>query len=99
VSWKELAQVAARLMNVRPRSLTVPPWMARAAGFFAEIGANLARKPSIVSREKVAEAECLWWLCDSSRLAREIGFSAPTGIETGLSETLAWYKGAGWIRY
>jgi nucleoside-diphosphate-sugar epimerase len=99
VSWKELSEVAARLMNVRPRSLTVPAWMARAAGFFAEIGANITRKPSIVSREKVAEAECRWWLCDPSRLAREIGFSAPTGIETGLRETLAWYKGAGWIRY
>ena len=99
VNWKDLAAVAARLMNIRPRSLTVPLWVARTAGLFAEIGAKLTRKPGIVSREKVAEAEGRWWLCDPSRLAREIGFSAETGIEPGLRETLAWYKGAGWIRY
>jgi nucleoside-diphosphate-sugar epimerase len=99
VNWREFTAVAARIMNIRPRSLTVPVWVARAAGLFAEIGARLTRKPGIVSRQKVAEAECRWWLCDPGRLAREIGFSAETGIEPGLRETLAWYKGAGWIRY
>ncbi|MGP8248214.1 MAG: NAD-dependent epimerase/dehydratase family protein [Bryobacteraceae bacterium] len=99
VNWKELTAVAARLMNIRPRPLTVPVWAARTAGFFAEMGSKLTRKPSIISREKVAEAECRWWLCDPSRLAREVGFSAATGIEQGLRETLIWYKRAGWLQY
>lgn len=99
VNWKDLTAVAARLMNIRARSLKVPVWVARTAGLFAEIGAKITGKPSIVSREKVAEAECRWWLCDPSRLAREVGFSAETGIEQGLRETLAWYKEAGWLRY
>jgi nucleoside-diphosphate-sugar epimerase len=99
VSWKEFSAVATSLMNIRPRSLTLPFWLARAAGSFAEMGARLTRKPSIISRDKVADAACRWWLCDSSRFAREIGFSADTGIEAGLRETLIWYKGAGWLQY
>jgi dihydroflavonol-4-reductase len=99
VSWKEFAAVAASLMKIRPRSLTVPPWLARAAGLFAEMGARATGKPSIISRDKVADAACRWWLCDPSRLAREVGFSADTGIEAGLRETLVWYKGAGWLQY
>jgi nucleoside-diphosphate-sugar epimerase len=99
VSWREFAAVAARIMNVQPRLLRAPVPVARAAGFLAELRARLTHKPTIISREKVADAACRWWLCDPSRLAREIGFSAQTGIEQGLRESLIWYKGSGWLRY
>ena len=30
---------------------------------------------------------------------RELGFAAPTSLDAGLAETLAWYKEAGWLTY
>lgn len=99
VSWSRLAAVAARLMGRTPRVVRIPPAVARAAGFCAEIWSRVTRKPGILSRDKVAEACCRAWTCDSRRAARELGFAAPTTLETGLARTLAWYKEAGWIRY
>jgi nucleoside-diphosphate-sugar epimerase len=103
ISWSELAAVAARIIfrqpGRRPRVVRIPPAVARAAGYCAELWSRVTRKPGILSRDKVAEACCRAWTCDSRRAARELGFEAATSLETGLARTLAWYKEAGWIRY
>jgi len=53
----------------------------------------------MVSREKIGEAICARWVCDTRRAATELGFEAKTSLDTGLAETLAWYKEAGWVKY
>jgi len=47
----------------------------------------------------VAEASCQAWICDTRRAAAELGFIAPTSLEAGLAQTLAWYKEAGWLKF
>ncbi|HXB69364.1 MAG TPA: NAD-dependent epimerase/dehydratase family protein [Candidatus Acidoferrales bacterium] len=99
VSWSQFGAAAARIMNRTPRVLEVPAAIAHVAGWGAEIWSRITRKPGIVSREKVAEAQCKFWTCDVGRAARELGFQAPTSLENGLAETLACYKEAGWLTY
>ena len=53
----------------------------------------------MIEREKVAEARCMAWTCDTGRAALELGYVARTSLEDGLSATLAWYKEAGWLKY
>jgi nucleoside-diphosphate-sugar epimerase len=77
----------------------VPLPLAHAIGFGAELWSHLARNPGIISREKVAEASCRAWLCDTRRAAAELGFIAPTSLDAGLDQTLAWYKEAGWLKF
>lgn len=99
VSWTQLGAVAGRIMGRDPRVLRVPVAVANAAGFGAEVWSRITRKPGIVSREKVAEAQCMSWTCDCNRAAAELGFQAATSLEEGLAQTLAWYKEAGWLKY
>jgi nucleoside-diphosphate-sugar epimerase len=99
VSWSELGGVAARIMGRNPRVVKVPVSVAYAAGFCAEAVAWFTRKPGIVSRDKVSEAICASWVCDTRRAKDEIGFEAPTGIEEGLRITLEWYREAGWLQW
>jgi nucleoside-diphosphate-sugar epimerase len=60
---------------------------------------RLTRKPGIVSREKIREALCCWWTCDTRRAAAELGFRAKTPLDAGLALTLRWYKEAGWLKW
>jgi nucleoside-diphosphate-sugar epimerase len=99
VSWTQLGTAAAAIMSRTPRVVTVPFAVANAIGAGAEIWARVTRTPGIISREKIAEARCMAWTCDTRRAALELGFVAPTPIETGLGESLAWYKEAGWLAY
>jgi nucleoside-diphosphate-sugar epimerase len=99
VSWRQLGASAARIMARRPRVVTVPFAVAHAVGAGAELRARLFGKPGIVSREKIAEARCMAWTCDTTRAEEELGFVAPTSLDQGLEQTLAWYKEAGWLTY
>ena len=98
-SWSQFRASAARIMNRTPRVVTVPAALAHAAGWGAEIWSRITRNPGILSRGKVAEARCKFWTCDVRRAAADLGFIAPTSLEDGLAETLAWYKEAGWLTY
>ena len=99
VSWSQLAAAAAAIMGRRIRTLRLPLAAARAVGSCAEAWSRITGKPGVLSREKILEAQCMWWTCDPGRAAAEWGFQARTSLEDGLAKTLAWYKGAGWLRY
>ena len=97
--WSELSAAAARIMGCRPRLVRVPAPIASAIGFGGELWSHLSRNPGIISREKVAEASCRAWICDTRRAAAELDFIASTPLATGLAQTLAWYKEAGWLKF
>ena len=69
VSWRQLGASAARIMARTPRVVTVPFAVANAVGACAEVWARCTGKPGIVSREKIAEARCMAWTCDTARAA------------------------------
>ncbi|HTS25323.1 MAG TPA: NAD-dependent epimerase/dehydratase family protein [Bryobacteraceae bacterium] len=98
-TWTDLSSTAARIMACRPSVLRAPVPVAYSLGFAAEIWSRITRKPGIVSREKIREARCRWWMCDTRRAAAELGFQATTPLDTGLSLALAWYKEAGWLKW
>jgi dihydroflavonol-4-reductase len=98
-TWRQLGQLAARIMDKRPRALSVPWSAAYAAAACAELWARLRGKPGIVSRDKLREGRFPSWTCNGALAAREIGFTASTTLEVGLTRTLAWYKEAGWLTY
>jgi nucleoside-diphosphate-sugar epimerase len=99
VSWTAFGETAAKIMACRPRVVRVPLAAAQAIGSVAEVWARIRRKPGIISRDKIVDAVCKHWTCDPARAAAELGFRAKTTLEAGLSQTLAWYKEAGWIQY
>jgi len=99
VSWGEFGAAAARLMGRSLRTLSIPEKAAYAVGQCGEWWSRLSGKPGILSRDKVAEACCAGWVCDTGRARRELGFCAPTGLEDGLRRTLTWYREAGWLKF
>jgi nucleoside-diphosphate-sugar epimerase len=98
-SWSGLREAAARIVGRNATVLRVPAALAYAAGFGAEMWARLTGKAGIISREKVREAQCPYWTCDTRRAAAEIGFTAGTTLDAGLALTLQWYWEAGWLKY
>jgi nucleoside-diphosphate-sugar epimerase len=99
VSWSELVGIASRIMGRTPRVANLPLPVAYEVGYCAEVLARLTRKPGIISRDKVGEMNCRYWVCDAGRAREEIGFEAPTPIDQGLANALAWYREAGWLKW
>ncbi len=98
VGWSQLGTLAAGLMGRQPRIVAVPKGVAWTVGLCGEAWSRISRRPGIISREKIAEACCRYWTCDTARAAVELGFTASTELRDGVAETLAWYRGAGWLK-
>jgi len=99
VCWSELAATAARIMGRRAHTIRIPRAAALAIGYGAQLWSRATGKPGVLNRDKIREAQCLCWTCDPQRAAAELGFHARTALADGLAQTLAWYKGAGWLHY
>lgn len=100
VSWTAFAETAARAMSRNGvRFVRLPVAAAYAAGWCAEIASHLRGKPGILSRQKVLEARCPFWTCDSSRARRELALCPPRSLAEGIADTLGWYKEEGWLKF
>ena len=99
LSWTQFTNAAAATMHRPFRALRIPLSVARAVGSAAEFWSRVTGKPGMISRDKIAEAQCAAWTCDPTRAARELGFEARTPLEEGLARTMSWYKETGWLHY
>jgi nucleoside-diphosphate-sugar epimerase len=62
-----------------------------------QVLSRLTRKPSLLNLQKYAELRAPGWVCDSSKLEREIGFACKTRLKQGIAETLDWYHRERWL--
>jgi len=97
VSWRQFVQLAGEILGRKPRLLRVPQPAAWLAALGLEAVARLRGKPSILSRDKIAEARAGEWICDVARARSELGFEARTPLAEAVARTLAWYRKAGWM--
>jgi nucleoside-diphosphate-sugar epimerase len=97
VTWREFAEAVGRALGRRPLLLTVPGAVARAVAVSAEAVAAVTRRAAILNRDRVREMTQARWVCDGRAAQRELAFQAAWGIDVGVPETAAWYRGAQWI--
>jgi nucleoside-diphosphate-sugar epimerase len=54
-------------------------------------------RATILTRDKANEFFQSAWTGDPSRCIRDTGWAPKIALETGLEDTCAWYRSAGWI--
>jgi nucleoside-diphosphate-sugar epimerase len=52
----------------------------------------LTRKARLLSLSKYPELAAPGWVCDPSKITRELGIRCETGLQQGIAETIAWYR-------
>ncbi|HWW01930.1 MAG TPA: NAD(P)-dependent oxidoreductase [Candidatus Acidoferrum sp.] len=62
-----------------------------------EAWSRFTRKPTLLNLQKYAELRAPGWVCDASRLQRELGYTCGTSLQQGIAESLEWYRGERWL--
>ena len=91
-----LREIAAA-MNVRALPVRLPFAALYPICVGQELLARVTGKPSILSRQKLAEMKAPGWVCSTDLIRREIGFTADTPLREGIARTIAWYEQNGWL--
>ena len=93
----EMALAVGRAMGKRPTIIRVPAFIGRGVLMVTGAAARLAGQTTILTADKANEFFQPAWTGDPEPLARDTGWRASRNLETGLAETYAWYRTAGWL--
>ncbi len=96
-SWAEFWQTLLATGGVRARRVTVPYPAAYLIGLAWEIGGLITGRPPITNRQKVREAAEKYWICDVTKIERDLNFTAGHPLQKGLEVTWTWYRQNGWL--
>ncbi len=93
LTWRAYLAAVCGALGTEPRFVSVPAWLARAAGWSLEAiwrTARIERAP-VVHRYRVGlTARDFHFGC--ARAKRELGYRPRVDLETGLQRTVAWYR-------
>ncbi|MGE5839094.1 MAG: NAD-dependent epimerase/dehydratase family protein [Deltaproteobacteria bacterium] len=91
-----MEEIAAQL-RVRPVCLRIPRSSLYLASVIQEILSRATGRPKMLSRQKLPELLAPGWVCSTSRIRRDMGFTAPTSLREGVKRTIEWYRREGWL--
>src|SRR5258708_2690736 len=88
-----IAEMAKTLAGVAGgRVVSIP----LAAGLCGDLMARFGRA-RVINSQKIREANQPGWVCDTTKIAAQLGFRPTIGLADGFAATYRWYMTAGWL--
>lgn len=77
--------------------IKAPLWVLRCVSVCAEFLARLTGKASTLNGDKYKIMKQRNWLCDTTPIEKELGFTIDYTLQQGTKEMIAWYKKEKWL--
>ncbi len=98
VCWKEFCFKIAEMMKTKARLIRFPLPILYAVTLFNQVIMKATGKLTILNYYKIPELVEKYWICSGIKIKDELRFKPEFSLETGLEETLDWYREAGWLK-
>ena len=96
-TWGGIERVIADALEKRPFKVKVPFFLLDFISIFMEAAAKVTRQTPTLNRQKVQDLKQRFWICDSTKAQRELGYHPIYSLEKGIQETAGWYRANGWL--
>ena len=83
----------ATALNKRSLKVRVPTGLALFVGLLNDVFISPSKR--LVTRDKVRELACQYWVCSNENISRALGFKPRYTFEQGIVETIKWYRSQG----
>jgi nucleoside-diphosphate-sugar epimerase len=93
----EFGRAVAASMGLRVTTVRIPAAIGRTLLSVTEAACRLTRQVTILTSDKANEFFQPAWTGDPAPLTRDTGWRATYDLTTGLADTYAWYRRAGWL--
>jgi nucleoside-diphosphate-sugar epimerase len=91
------AEITKRLLRKKTLRFHLPIPAVRALARLLEEAYRFSDRTPALNREKLRELSAASWICSIREPQRDLGFSPRYNLESGLAETLDWYKANKWL--
>jgi dihydroflavonol-4-reductase len=96
-AWPDVGRITASALGKRCITLRLPHAMVYGVAAVAQTLAALQKKPATLNLEKARDITQRYWICDTSKAVRELGYRQQVSIEEGIRRTVEWYRAEGWL--
>lgn len=96
-TWDEVGSITSRVLNKKAFRIRLPHFIVFVVAAFAQFFAMFSSKPATLNIEKAKDLTQRFWICDTSKAVRELGYRQKISIEEGIKRTCDWYKQMKWI--
>jgi nucleoside-diphosphate-sugar epimerase len=97
ITGRAMAETIAAQMKRWTVPVPTPPLLLWPVCLLEQLRSQFNGKPRLLSLQKFAELRAPGWVCDPSRLARELGIECATKLESAIAQTLSWYVKEKWL--
>ncbi len=94
----ELANITRKLLKVKTLKFHIPVKFVKMIAFISEKVGSLSNKAPVINIEKLNELKAVNWSCSIEKAKHELNFNPAYDLQTGLTETLSWYKTNNWLK-
>jgi len=95
--WQQLGDWVAKTLDKRAIRLVVPERLLPVIAAVADLQARFTGRPALLNDQKLIELRQRYWICNTDKARRELGFEAQYDLATGLRLTAQWYRENGWL--
>ena len=88
----DFADALKHIVNKKALRMHLPQSAVHSLAHSLEKFNGWLNKPTMLSREKLKELVAENWICDISKAKQELNFIPKFNLETGLQETIEWYR-------
>ena len=96
-TWMEIERTIADALEKCPFKVKVPLFLLDFLSLFAEVAAKITRQTPTLNRQKVRDLKQRFWICDSTKAQKELGYRPTYSLQKGIQETADWYRANGWL--
>uniref|UniRef100_A0A832CVG2 NAD(P)-dependent oxidoreductase n=1 Tax=Ignavibacterium album TaxID=591197 RepID=A0A832CVG2_9BACT len=96
-TWPQINKITSKIIGKNPVVIKVPHFLVYTIAAVAQFAAMFSSKPATLNIEKAKDITQQYWICDTSKAVRELGYRQNISIEEGIKRTIEWYKKMNWI--
>lgn len=96
-SWKQLINLMSKYFGKKLLKIKVPHFIVLIAGVLTQGITYFRHKPPVFNYEKAVDFIQSNWICSTEKSENILGYRSEIPIETGIKNTIEWYKSMKWI--
>ncbi len=96
-NWDEVGNITSKVLGKKAFRIKIPHFIVFTIAAFAQFFAKFSSKPATLNIEKAKDLTQRYWICDTSKAMRELGYRQKVSVEEGIKRTCDWYKQMKWI--
>jgi dihydroflavonol-4-reductase len=96
-TWRELGEITAHVMGTKVFRVHIPKFIVYVIAVFAEFFSIFSSKPALINIEKAKDMVQTSWVFSIDKAREKLGFKESFSIETGIRDTIQWYRKNHWL--